>query len=221
MNKITIIGDSLLKGVVYDETIHRHKVLKNSGINQLVTNGFEIDNMAKFGLTIDKASKLIKEEVLSKNQKVLIEIGGNDCDYNWDDVSLDPYKPHQTKTPLSQFETSLEALISYLLERDVQPVLVSIPPLDDRLFFDFISKNRDKNSIMAFLGETKKIYYHQQQYNDVIKKVSDKYQTAYIPLRETIESFGNLKSLYCLDGMHLNELGQTIIFETIKKYLTQ
>ena len=56
MKKIQVVGDSLLKGVIYDETISRHVLLKENGISMLIDAGFDIKNDAKFGLTIAKSA---------------------------------------------------------------------------------------------------------------------------------------------------------------------
>ena len=218
MKKIQVVGDSLLKGVIYDETISRHVLLKENGISMLIDAGFDIKNDAKFGLTIAKARKIIENSSLDMDE-IIIEVGGNDCDYNWDDVSNNPNTIHQTKTPIDEFKDSLESLVQFILSHQIKPILVSIPPLDDQLFFNFITKNRQKENIMSFLGDTKMIYYHQRSYNEVIERVAKQYALTYIPLRETIEAVSNVKEIYCKDGMHLNERGQAIIYDTFKRYI--
>lgn len=219
MSKIIVIGDSLLKGVIYDEKEKKHMLLKKSGINQLIEHGYTLENYAKFGLTIEKAKRIIEQDTLETNSKIILEIGGNDCDYNWDEVSRNPYGIHQTKTPLDIFEVELSGLIERLITQGITPVLVSIPPLDHNLFYNFISENRDKDSILSFLGTKRKIYEHQKAYNEVILKLANAYQVEVIPLREAVEQQGDVESLYCLDGMHLNEKGQGLIYETFKSHL--
>ena len=58
-----------------------------------------IENKAKFGSTISigkniifKNIELIKE---TKSKYVVMEFGGNDCDYNWREISENPDKYHQ------------------------------------------------------------------------------------------------------------------------------
>lgn len=218
MKKIQIVGDSLLKGVIYDETLKKHVLLKENGIAKLIDEGFNIRNDAKFGLTIKKAQKIIEGSNLDSDS-IILEVGGNDCDFNWDEVSLNPYLNHQAKTPIDVFEQSLIDLVTFIMSNNIKPILVSIPPLDDRLFFDFICQNRNKENILAFLGEVNQIYKHQKSYNEVISRVAKTYNLTYIPLREIIESSNSYQDMYCLDGMHLNKEGQNIIYKTILKYI--
>lgn len=219
MKKIRVIGDSILKGVVYDEENHKHKLLKDNGIKMLESAGFEIKNDAKFGLTIQKALQIVLADQNRDYDTMIIEIGGNDCNYNWDEVSENPAKYHTTNTPIDLFEEKLIELIVFLKNSGIHPILVSIPPLDDKLFYDYVSRQRKKENILKFLGETKTIYEHQKKYNDVIVRVSRLFDVTYVPLRETIERSKNLSEIYCKDGMHLNQLGQTILFQTLKAYI--
>lgn len=86
MKKIAIWGDSVLKGVVLEEGKDRYSLLKDSSI-ELIKREYNlmIKNNSKFGLTVTKAMRLM-DKSLSKGDHpnyVLVELGGNDCDYNW------------------------------------------------------------------------------------------------------------------------------------------
>ena len=97
MKKIAIWGDSVLKGVVLEEGKDRYSLLKDSSI-ELIKREYNlmIKNNSKFGLTVTKAMKLM-DKSLSKGDHpnyVLVELGGNDCDYNWKEISENPDKVH-------------------------------------------------------------------------------------------------------------------------------
>ena len=66
MKKITIWGDSVLKGVVLEEGRDRYSLLKDSSIELTKKElGLTIKNNSKFGLTVTKAMRLI-DKILSK-----------------------------------------------------------------------------------------------------------------------------------------------------------
>lgn len=218
MKKIQVVGDSLLKGVIYDETLKKHVLLKDNGISKLIDEGYNIINDAKFGLTIKKARRIIEGGDLDSDS-IILEVGGNDCDFNWDEVSENPHLDHQAKTPIDVFEQSLIDLVTFIMDHDIKPILVSIPPLDDTLFFDFICQNRNKANILTFLGDINQIYKHQKQYSDVISRVAKMLNLTCIPLREIIESNGSYQTMYCLDGMHLNKDGQEIIYKAFLNHV--
>ena len=103
MKKIAIWGDSVLKGVVLEEGKDRYSLLKDSSI-ELIKREYNlmIKNNSKFGLTVTKAMRLM-DKSLSKGDHpnyVLVELGGNDCDYNWKEISENPDKEYYPNTPL-------------------------------------------------------------------------------------------------------------------------
>ena len=114
MKKITIWGDSVLKGVVLEEGKDRYSLLKNSSI-ELTKRELDVDikNNSKFGLTVTKAMRLIQKS-LSKDELpnyALVELGGNDCDYNWKEISENPDGEYFPNTPLPKFIDSINNII--------------------------------------------------------------------------------------------------------------
>ena len=113
MKKIAIWGDSVLKGVVLEEGKDRYSLLKDSSI-ELIKREYDlmIKNNSKFGLTVTKAMRLM-DKSLSKGDHpnyVLVELGGNDCDYNWKEISENPDKEYYPNTPLPKFIESIKVL---------------------------------------------------------------------------------------------------------------
>ncbi|HBT59734.1 MAG TPA: hypothetical protein DEA45_02795 [Acholeplasmataceae bacterium] len=221
MSKIKIIGDSLLKGIYYDESKDRHTILKNSGIERLKKDGYNITNDTKFGLTTPKALEILKRDINTFQQfdEVYIELGGNDCNYDWDQVSLDPYKNHQPVTPIDVYESALCEIIDFLRTYEIKPILVSLPPLDYKQFYCYIVKGRNEDNIMAFLKTKEEIYLHQKRYNDVVYKISRQKKVDYIPLREMFLDRVDFLNFICKDGMHLTENGQEVIYESFLKFM--
>jgi acyl-CoA thioesterase-1 len=90
MTNISIWGDSVLRGVVYDDNAGKYVFLQNSCIPETAKN-FNITyvNNSKYGMTAPKALERMKKNLEESDIKpdfALIELGGNDCDFNWNTV---------------------------------------------------------------------------------------------------------------------------------------
>ena len=95
METITAFGDSIVKGVIYENS--KYKVTDGS-FHRICeeTLGIVIDNKAKFGSTISRGEKVFQRslDLISKSDSkyVVLGFGGNDCDYNWKEISEAPFK---------------------------------------------------------------------------------------------------------------------------------
>lgn len=83
--KIDIWGDSILKGVILDEAVGRYRLLRENAVTAF-SQLFHIDvrNHSHFGCTAPKALVNIDKTLASglSTDLVLLEFGGNDCDFN-------------------------------------------------------------------------------------------------------------------------------------------
>ena len=87
--------------------------------------------------------RLSNDVLRRKPDIVLIEFGGNDCDYRWDRIAENPSGEFQPKTECSAFYDLLTGLVKELHSMKIVPVLVSLPPLDPDRYFRWISHNSD------------------------------------------------------------------------------
>ena len=166
MKKITIWGDSVLKGVVLEEGKDRYSLLKNSSI-ELTKRELDVDikNNSKFGLTVTKAMRLIQKS-LSKDELpnyALMELGGNDCDYNWKEISENPDGEYFPNTPLPKFIDSINNIIENFRKNGIEPILTNLPPLSSQKYFDWFGKNGlNTDNIKRWMGDINRIYKHQE-----------------------------------------------------------
>lgn len=220
---ITLLGDSISKGVIYDEKKNKYVLLKDSFCNIVQKNlSVAVNNAGKFGSTIIKGSKKLYE-VLTKDTPdiVLIEFGGNDCDFNWEEVALKPYEEHEPNTPLMVFENTLKNLICSLKSKNVIPVLMTLPPLDSERYYRWISKKGEDyaQNILAWLGSINTIYNWQDTYNSIIINLAKETQTRLIDVRSEFLKKENYSDYLCSDGIHPNEKGHKLIADKILNYI--
>lgn len=159
---IVVSGDSISKGIVYDEEQSKYIVLKENYVDLLQgkLKGI-IHNTSRFGSTIIKGVSKLKNYIFKENPDiVLIEYGGNDCDYNWDEVAENPDANHVPKTDFKLFEISLKETIDFLKCNKITPVLMTLPPLNADMYFKWVCKNNPiaKVNILKWLGSVTKIY---------------------------------------------------------------
>ena len=120
---ILIVGDSLSKGVSLNEELHRYFFLKESFANSLKqATGANVVNIAKFGSTVTHGKKKLAEKLETlKPEVVLIEFGGNDCDFAWDEIADNPFCDHLPKTPLPEYEANLSEMVEMIREHGAVP----------------------------------------------------------------------------------------------------
>jgi acyl-CoA thioesterase I len=103
-----VSGDSISKGIVYDEAKGQYAICEGNYV-ALVQKRLKgmVRNASRFGNTLIRGiGRLGKDIAKDKPDIVLIEYGGNDCDFDWDDVAANPGIAHEPKTDLSLFEKS-------------------------------------------------------------------------------------------------------------------
>ncbi|MFA5832473.1 MAG: SGNH/GDSL hydrolase family protein [Bacteroidota bacterium] len=220
---IVVFGDSISRGVIYDEEKQRHSLLLENFSN-LVREHLKgvVFNAAKFGNTIVEGLQRLQSDVLKKKPDiVLIEFGGNDCDFHWDEIAENPSGEFHPKTECMTFYELLSGLVENLKTMDIVPVLVSLPPLDAEKYFEWISKSSDKakENILKYIGNVSKIYSWHERYNAAILRVAEETKTRLIDIRSSFLESEDYTKLICLDGMHPNKEGHKVIAEKILHYI--
>ena len=216
ISTIGVWGDSILKGVVLDENASRYRLTRNGAVRAFADLfHLDITNHAHFGCTAPKGQILLDRMLQEgfRADMVLLEFGGNDCNFDWADISMHPDRGHQPNTSLDNFFASMRHMIEALLDSGIRPVLMTPPPLDSARFFDWITRpdNVDPDRIMAFLTEKEHIYRHQERYSRAIECLRFAYGLQMVDVRDAFLAKKNLGDYLCADGMHPNEEGQRII----------
>ena len=136
-----VFGDSVLKGVIYENNIYKVSQNRFSNICEDIL-GVPIENKAKFGSTISIGKNIIFKNIeLIKETKskyvVMVEFGENDCDY---------------KKFNNRVHWNISVSYRWIKKIWKEPVLLSLPPIDSTKYFDYISKklNADKRYNIVF-----------------------------------------------------------------------
>jgi lysophospholipase L1-like esterase len=225
MTNICIWGDSVMRGVVYDDDACKYIFLQNSCIPETAKN-FDIRyiNNSKFGMTAPKAFEKMKKTLEENDFKpdfALIELGGNDCDFDWREVALNPDVDHEPNTPVNEYEKTIKEMVTALREKGIEPVLTNLHPIDPVKYLDWITKDGlSKEAILKWLKDVFKIYRFQELYSLTINKISQPLDVRLIDIRKAFLRAGNLMELLCKDGIHPNEKGHEIMTSCLVEYIS-
>lgn len=220
---ICVLGDSVAKGVVYDEKREKYVFSKNGFANLFSQEEhITIKNLAKFGCTTTKAAKILEANAshLMDSEYTVIELGGNDCDFDWSRIAESPDSFHLPNVPLPQFRSLYCDIIEKVEALGSHPVLLALPPLDPDRFFSWVSKGLNKENILKFLKEVDFIYRWHEAYNIQLFEIAKEYHVPIIDIRSEFLKTKNYRDYLCIDGMHPNEKGHQLILKTLREFVS-
>jgi lysophospholipase L1-like esterase len=221
---IQVWGDSITKGIILDDNDGKYKILESNFVNRFAgITGASIINHASFGMTTGKALERIQRSItrMPPQEKtiILVEFGGNDCDFHWNQISVHPFKDHQPKTPIESFLQSLQGIIDIFHSFRSEPVLMSLPPLEPTRYFSWISRNLSAQNILLWLGDVNKIYRWQEAYNAIIAQTALHNSLPFVDVRKKFLLSAKFTETLCSDGIHPNAQGHTIILDSFLDYV--
>lgn len=223
--KILIVGDSLCKGVVLDEEKKKYTLLKDCFINLLAGRiDAQLINVSRFGATVEQGQKMLGAKMAKYDPDiVVIEFGGNDCDFAWDEIARDPSKDHIPKTPLDEFEQRIGAMIDFVKDHGKTPVLTTLPPLwADSYFKWFTGCDQEKGfRILKWLKDVWHIYWWQERYSNCVQFLSRKRNVSCIDVRREFLKQKDFSRFVCSDGIHPNSEGHRLIFEAVLSFIRE
>lgn len=222
-SNIIAFGDSIMKGIVIDNATIDDSVKYCVCTDNFITKcgnffGKTIDNLSRFGSTIIQGLKYFErfKKVVKPGDYVLMEFGGNDSNFDWKAISDDYSAEHIPMTPISCFNDTYCSMIDQVRDIDGIPILLTLPPIQPKWFFEYVSKGLNANNILKWLsGTVESIANWHEQYNLEVFKIGIKKKVSVIDITSAFLNKKNFDLYFCADGMHPNELGQALIAETI------
>lgn len=217
--KITVYGDSICKGVLFDAGRYRRNGSWERSLAREL--GCEIRNRSHFGCTIRKALPLLRKEMETpggEGDLVLLELGGNDCDYDWAAISADPSGRYRCNTPPELFAADYREAICRIRESGRTPIAASLPPIHAERYLSFICRNGlSRENILRWLGEIDAIFRWQKTYSDLVVQLAREEQVELADLRGVFPRERNaLERFLCQDGIHPSLMGQERIYEVLR-----
>lgn len=220
-DKIYIYGDSLLKATVPDGDFH-YRFHINEVMQRYQTKLVEVVNRSKMGATIRKGLSLVRHDLDRglEARYALVSYGGNDSDFDWAAIDADPEADHRPNTELPVFADTLHETLDALRQGGVQPVMMTLPPIDGERYLSFLCRdNLRRDRILDWLGEPQMIYRHQELYADTAAEIALRENIPLIPVRQTFLRNHRLSQLIAADGIHLTMGGYEQLFDTLADWV--
>ncbi len=208
-------GDSIGKGVIYNEERKRYCLAKDRCSALITAAGIKLENHARMGATVADGYADFCETETVPGSVAAIEFGGNDCDLDWDAVAEHPESFHEGKLPLADFKELLRLFVHQTEQKHLSPMLVTPPPLMSDRYYHWVSQGRDSEKILAYLGDVEHIYRWQERYAQAVREIAWQEDVPLLDLRAVFLDQPNLSRLYCLDGIHPNENGQELMAKAV------
>ncbi len=222
VQSVTIWGDSVMKGVIYDEARARYTLLEGCSAKEASkTLGLTVQNRARMGCTVTKGLQLLKKDLgtVAPSDVALLEFGGNDCDFDWAQVAADPAAEHQPKTPLALFTTQLTEMVKATRQRGMTPVLMTLPPIHAERYFRFFTRNGlNGDAILRWLGDVQHIYRWHERYSAAVTRVAQECDCPLADVRDAFLAQRRYGDLLCADGIHPNAKGHRVMQEVLEKF---
>ncbi len=224
---IVVVGDSITKGVSYDECRGRHVILKGQDFCSLVGAQLKsaIENLSKFGCVSGAAMEILidrlKKPGAPKPALVAFELGGNDCDFDWDAIALAPEREHAPKVSLEEYAQNLTMMIKNVYDAGSQPILLNLPPIDPERYFRFFTGGNEEKaqSILKWLGNVSRIYWWHERYNAAVEWVAQKTGTPLLMIRSALLRDMDYRHYVSGDGLHPNAEGHKRIAQQVMDYV--
>ncbi|MEG1523649.1 MAG: GDSL-type esterase/lipase family protein [Clostridia bacterium] len=217
---VVVWGDSLCKGVIWNEQRGRYGYSVTTAANVVAKKlDISIVNRAKFGYTAPQGLVAMEHDLAEgiTCDTGVIEFGGNDCNFKWDEIAADPGLQHNPATTPELFESTLKRMVQRLRERKIRPILLTPPPINAERYFKFLSGDKlNTTNLLTWLGDVQQIYRFQELYSHIVQKVARELQVALLDLRaRCLANSAFVSALLCQDGLHLSEKGQQFVGEQI------
>ena len=221
VSHVQVLGDSILKGIQVDPATGRYVTRNDIGIPGLERDfGLTVKNGSHFGATVVKGARLL-DRLLEKEapcDAVVMDFGGNDCDFRWEQVAADPEGDHRPNVPLEEFLQRYREMIVRLRLHGITPVLYTLPPLEPERFFHWWCRDLDQAAVRRWLGGLSNIYAHQENYSRAVEQLARETGTPLVDIRGAFLAHGHVERLLCEDGTHPNSAGQSLIGQAFRDF---
>lgn len=223
--KLEIFGDSILRGVIYAENssnTKKYRLCSDHRFESFRRDDIAVSNRSRMGFTISDGLRSIEKSVsgMGEDTFVLLEFGGNDCDYDWKAISDNPRGEFLPNLSEEQFVADYCDAIDRIQQTGAKVIVSSIIPIDAEKYMSYISRGLDGAAILSWLGDVSMLYRWQEHYNHLIEKISLLKNCALLDLRRAFLTAHNFKQLLCDDGIHPTELGHALIRRNLLRFLT-
>jgi lysophospholipase L1-like esterase len=222
--KIVCFGDSITRGVSFVKG--RLRIIKENYpafLQELFLN--EIDphvTVINKGVFNDNSDLLLlrldRDVIQERPDYAIIGIGGNDCNFKWNEVAESPAEEHQSIVPIERYLDNVKKMITNLQRESIIPIVLTLPPLEPGRYYKTISEKYG-NSIGHWISTTGGIEHWHGLYNHRLNNMINELEVDKVDVRTAIKKAGDLLEMISEDGIHLTASGYKAMSLEIYMYL--
>ncbi len=223
MKKVVVLGDSISRGIVLRD--ERYAILEQGFLEQSASVlDLTVQNFSKMGCTIARGVQILEQrkDTVAAADFTLLEYGGNDSDFFWNEIAETPEEKHFPKTGLLQFRALYTQMIRRVRELGSQPVMLSLPLMDGQRFFDYTTRTMssvERAHILSWLGgQLERIRNYHDMYNMEVYRIAIEQQVPIIDITTPFLDNKDYTQYICADGIHPSEAGHALMAERVIAY---
>lgn len=220
--RVNIYGDSIMRATVIDEELRYHSTIAELLRRMGECFGLAFKCRARFGSTVAKGRQVLERDLAAGLDcgYAVLAFGGNDCSFNWEAVAKAPGTEHRPFTELEDFRRHYTEMALALQHEGVQPVLMTMPPLDAERHLHFIGKTDEgRQNILGWLGDAAMIYRFHELYSHAVEEIAHKTKALLVDVRQRFLQRHDLGRLLGLDGVHLSPAGYQLVYEAFADFV--
>ncbi len=226
---IYLFGDSVARGIILSDEGSYVPIRESFAALAAEKLGITVVNKARFGCTITKGLRILHrfmagewapETVVAQGQGVaILEFGGNDCDFLWNEVAERPESTHIPLTPLDTFYHVYGQMIDALRVKGFKTAIMSLPPLVAERYLAWITRNGlDREAILRWLGGVERIFTWHEEYDKAVREVAEEKGCALLDIRKDFLALKDYRECMCSDGIHPNRAGHRLMEASLLRY---
>lgn len=222
--KLCVIGDSITGGVIYKDVPGRYVKCRESFVNLLAAAlGIDVHNHSRFGCTTTAALERFGryEADAADCDWTLVMLGGNDCDFNWQEVAAAPEAAHECNTPIGRFRENYGELLERIAAAGGRPIAMNPIPVFGRSYFRWISKRADARGVIKFLGNTETIEHWNEMYSLAVLREAAARNVPILDARSAFLFRRVFNPYFSTDGIHPSAEGHRALFEYLLPQLEE
>lgn len=214
-------GDSIGRGVLYDGASDSYRQSENGFLSLLNREaGVTVINETRYGYTVKQGRRLFekhRERVLGADA-VLLEFGGNDCDFHWKEIAAAPREEHRPNVSPEEYLAGYRDWIGELRSMGKEVLVMNLPPIEPYRYFRHVSRGVDAENIRAWLfGDPSYIYRWHESYSTALSALCCELGVKLFDVRTDFLRQPQYGELLCDDGIHPNERGHRQLFESLMR----
>ncbi|MGZ4112498.1 MAG: SGNH/GDSL hydrolase family protein [Tumebacillaceae bacterium] len=216
--KIVCFGDSVTRGISYVNG--RLRIVKENYpvlLQKLFGNEQELEvvNKGVFNDNSDLLLERLEQDVLSQHPDyVLIGVGGNDCNFRWDEVAAAPEESHEPIVDVQRYLQNVKQMATRIQSAGAIPIFLSLIPLDPVRYYRFLLELHGKN-IAHWIALCGGIEHWHAGYSKALKNLLASLELPSIDVRAAFAKWPTLATLISDDGIHPTSEGYRLMSETI------